>query len=99
METFKIYKNMSVTPDELFEALTKLGYDNQSNSEKRRFVKKSHKSVIELANEPIDARLMNMYFAGFSYRLFLQGVINDPHDLAKMIEKNREKAKAEMVAA
>jgi hypothetical protein len=99
METFKIYKNMSVTPDELFEALTKLGYDNQSNSEKRRFVKKTHKSVIELANEPIDARLMNMYFAGFSYRLFLQGVISDPHDLAKMIEKNREKAKTEMVAA
>ena len=50
METFKIYKNMSVTPDELFEALTKLGYDNQSNSEKRRFVKKTHKSVIELTN-------------------------------------------------
>ena len=99
METFKIYKNMAVTPDELFEALTKLGYANKSNSEKRRFVKKSHNSVIELANEPIDQRLMNIYFSGFSYRLFLQGVINDPHDLAKMIEKNRNHAQVEMVLA
>ena len=90
---------MSVTPDELFEALTKLGYDNTSNSEKRRFVKKSHNSVIELANEPIDERLMKVYFAGFSYRLFLQGVISDPNNLAKMIEKNREKVKGEMAAA
>lgn len=90
---------MSVTPDELFEALTKLGYDNKSNAEKRRFVKKSHNSVIELANEPIDERLMKVYFAGFSYRLFLQGVINDSNDLAKMIEKNREKVKAEMAVA
>jgi hypothetical protein len=90
---------MSITPDELFEALTKLGYENKSNSEKRRFVKKSHNSVIELTNEPIDERLMNIYFAGFSYRLFLQGVIKDPHDLAKMIEKNRKNAKAEMAVA
>lgn len=99
METFRIYKNMSITPDELFEALTKLGYENKSNSEKRRFVKKSHNSVIELANESIDERLMKVYFAGFAYRLFLQGVINDPHDLAKMIEKNREKMKGEMTIA
>jgi hypothetical protein len=99
METFKIYKNMSVTPDELFEALVQLGYDDKSTSEKRRFVKKTHNSVIELTNEPIDERLMNVYFAGFSYRLFLQGVVNDPHSLAKMIEKKRENAKAEMALA
>jgi hypothetical protein len=99
METFKIYKNMSATPDELFEALAKLGYADKSTKEKRRFVKKTHNSVIELANEPIEERLMNIYFAGFSYRLFLQGVISDPHDLAKMIEKNRETAKSEMAFA
>ena len=90
---------MAVTPEELFAALIKLGYDNQSDLRKWRFVKKTHKSIIELANEPIDQRLMNIYFSGFSYRLFLQGVINDPHDLAKMIEQNREKASHEMVAA
>ena len=90
---------MAVTPDELFAALTKLGYDNQSDSKKWRFVKKTHKSIIELPNEPIDQRLMNIYFSGFSYRLFLQGVINDPHDLTKIIEQNREKASIEMVAA
>jgi hypothetical protein len=98
METFKIYKNMSVTPDELFEALTKLGYDDTSTKDKRRFVKKTHNSVVELTNEPIDERMMNIYFAGFSYRLFLQGVINDSHDLAKMIEHNRKKQAAMILA-
>lgn len=90
MEIFRIYKDMEVTYKELSNALRKLGYRDESHDNRFRYVNHEHNSIV-LLHKPKsdDEKVLKADFAGYSYALSAQGVIEDPHDLAKMIEKER----------
>lgn len=95
----RIYKEMTVTFSEFFEALKQLGFKEESNADYFRFKKRTKASVIEIPIRPLSDTMWKPSFLGFSHSLYLGGYIADPDDLAKMIEKNREKAKSNMVSA
>jgi signal recognition particle subunit SEC65 len=89
MEGRKVYKEMTITYGELAQALTQLGYKNESNSEHFRYVNKKYDSVIVLRANPANRALFKAIISGFSYQLYMQGVIEENDDLAKLVEKNR----------
>lgn len=91
METFRIYKDMDITYRELSNLLRKLGYRVEVLPDRIRYINEDFNSIVQLPlprkgeNENVEKSLI----AGYSYALSAQGVIEDPHDLAKMIEKDR----------
>lgn len=89
MEGRRVYKEMNITYGELAEALTQLGYKNESDIEYFRYVNKKYNSVILLRSNPLNRTLFKAIISGFSYQLYMQGVIEDYDDLAKLVEKNR----------
>ena len=89
MEGRKVYKEMNITYGELAQALTQLGYKNESDSEHFRYVNKKYDSVVLLRANPVKRILFKAIVSGFSYQLYMQGVIEDYDDLAKLVEKNR----------
>jgi hypothetical protein len=92
MQYTKVYKEISPSYQEVAEALKQLGFREETNSEFFLFVNDKHKSEVKLPARPYDAPFLKANLAGFSYLLFMQGVIKDSDDLAKLIEKNRLKA-------
>ena len=95
----KVYKDMTITYGEFFEALKQLGFKDESTSEQFRFKKKTLASMITMPIRPLKDVMWTPNFFNYSQSLFLREDIENPDDLAKMIEKNRENAKAEMVSA
>ena len=95
----KVYKDMSVTYGELVEALKQLGFKDESTPERFNFKKKTLASVINMPIRPLEDAMWTPNFFNYSQSLFLRGDIEHPDDLAKIIEKNREKMASERVAA
>ena len=89
MEGRRVYKEMSITYGELAQALSQLGYKNDSDSEHFRYVNKKHDSVILLRANSANRTLFKAIISGFAYQLSMQGVIEEEDDLAKLVEKNR----------
>jgi hypothetical protein len=89
MEGRRVYKEMVITYGELATALMQLGYKNESDSDHFKYVNKKHDSVILLRANPANRTLFKAIISGFSYQLYMQGVIDDCDDLAKLVEKNR----------
>ena len=91
MEVFRIYKEMDISYRELSSMLRKLGYREERLPNQIRYVHDGFNSVVQLPlprkNE--DENVLKALIAGYSYALWAKGVIEDPHDLAKMIEKER----------
>jgi hypothetical protein len=79
-----------VTYRELSNILRKLGYRDESYDNRYRYVNDEHNSIVLLRMPKHESeKVLKADFAGYSYALSEQGVIEDPHDLAKMIEKER----------
>ena len=98
MEGRKVYKEMAITYGELAQALTQLGYKNESDVDHFRYVNKKHDSVISLRANSSNRTLFKAIISGFAYQLSMQGVIEDDDDLAKLVEKNRMTNNAPMAA-
>ena len=98
MEGKRVYKEMIITYGELAQALTQLGFQNQSDANYFRFVNSEHNSRVLLKSNPENKTLFKAIISGYSYQLYMQGVIDDFDDLAKLVEKNREGAKLEKQA-
>jgi signal recognition particle subunit SEC65 len=98
MEGRRVYKEMSITYGELAQALTELGYTNESDSDHFRYVHKKCASVILLKANPSNRALFKAIISGFSYQLYMQGVIEEYDDLAKLVEKNRLTNNAQVAA-
>jgi predicted RNA binding protein YcfA (HicA-like mRNA interferase family) len=95
----KVYKDMVVTYGEFIEALKQIGFKNESTSEHFRFKKKTIASLIKMPIRPLKDVMWTPNFFNYGQSLFLRGDIENPDDLAKIIEKNREHAKAELATA
>jgi hypothetical protein len=98
MEGRSVYKEMIISYGELATALTELGYRNESDSEHFKYVNKKHDSVVLLRANPASKTLFKAIISGFSYQLYMQGVIEDCDDLAKLVEKNRMTNNAQAMA-
>jgi hypothetical protein len=92
----KVYKDMAVTYGEFFEALQQLGFKDESNEVRFRFKKDSMASLVSISKRPLDEIMWKPKFLGYSHSLYLRDDIEDPDDLAKMIETNREKSKEQL---
>ena len=102
----KVYKNMVVTFREFFEAIKQIGYKEIPSETHYKFMPPAGESILNIAKQKfdesprmLDEEMWTPNFFSYSQILYLRYEINDPDDLAKMIEKNREKAASEMVAA
>jgi hypothetical protein len=105
MEAFKIYKEIQPTYGEWFSILTELGYQKHVVDIKRPISKQytkqyilenpSEKSTIILPYLPDNSPVLKAYFASYSHQLYMQGIIEDVQDMAKMIERNRLIAEAQ----
>ena len=84
-----VYKEMDVTYGEVAEALTQLGFKDESNSEYFLFSSEALKSEVRLPYRALDALFAKINTLGFSNILFMQGIIKHPDNLVKLIEKNR----------
>ena len=82
-----VYKEAEVTYGEVAEALTQLGFRDESTQE--YFLFSHEKSEIRLPFRATDALFAKINTLGFSNILFMQGIIKHPDNLVKMIEKNR----------
>jgi hypothetical protein len=98
METFRIYKEIQPTYREWFVLLEQLGFKKQIVELKPiagvkrpqyRLENKAFHSVIWLPWSPEDAPVLKAYFASYSNLLYLQGVLSDPQEMAKAVEKMR----------
>ncbi|MEN9610096.1 MAG: hypothetical protein RLZZ628_910 [Bacteroidota bacterium] len=98
METFRIYKEIQPTYREWFALLEQLGFKKQIVELKPiagvkrpqyRLENKAFHSVIWLPWGTEDAPVLKAYFASYSNLLYLQGVISDPQEMAKSVEKMR----------
>ncbi len=98
MEGRKVYKEMAITYGELAQALTQLGYKNESDVDYFRYVNKKHDSVILLRANSSNRTLFKAIISGFAYQLSMQGVIEEEDDLAKLVERNRMASNASMAA-
>jgi signal recognition particle subunit SEC65 len=90
MEGRRVYKEMNITYSEFAQALIQLGFQNQSDATYFRFVNSTHNSRVLLKSNPENTTLFKAIISGYSYQFFMQGVIDDFDDLAKLVEKNRE---------
>jgi hypothetical protein len=95
----KVYKDMVVTYGEFVEALKQLGFNDESTAERFRFKKKTMASLINMPIRPLEDAMWTPNFFNYAQSLFLRGDIENPDDLAKMIEKNRELVKNDRVLA
>jgi hypothetical protein len=89
MEYATLYNDISATYGEVVLALKKLGFQDISTPEQFRFVNEKHNSEIKLPIRPLDTAFFKADLIGYSYILYMQGVIKHRDDLAKRIEKNR----------
>jgi hypothetical protein len=98
MEPFRIYKEIQPTYREWFVLLEQLGFKKQMveltpiagvKRPQYRLENKDFHSVIWLPLRPDDAPVLKAYFASYSNLLYHQGVIADPQEMAKSIEKIR----------
>lgn len=89
MQYTHVYKEIMPTYQEVAQALMQLGYKEQTNTAFFLFVNEEHQSEVKLPYQPYETPFMKANLAGFSYLLYMQGVIKDQNKLAKMIEKNR----------
>lgn len=99
MEYVSVYNDITATYGEVAQALKKLGFQDASTSEYFLFVNEKHKSEIKLPANPQDTPFLKGNLLGYSYILYMQGVIKHRDDLAKRIEKNRLTAKPKKQAA
>ena len=99
MEYTSFYNDISATYGEVAVALTKLGFVDASTSEQFRFVNEPYNSDIKLPARPLDTPFSKANMIGYSYILYMQGVIQHRDDLAKRIEKNRVAKKSKKQAA
>ena len=90
MEGRSVYKEMVITYGELAQALIQLGFKNQSDAHYFRFVNSEHNARVLLKTNPENQILFKAIISAYSYQLYMQGVIEDFDDLAKLVEKNRE---------
>ena len=95
----RVYKEMTITFGEFFDALKQLGFKDKSTATHFWYVKKQGNGVIRFPIRPLDDWMLKADLHGYSYTLFLRGDIENPDDFAKMIEHNREKENAEMASA
>ena len=93
----RVYKEMTVTFGEFFDALKQLGFKDQSTATHFWFVKKQGNGTIRFPIRVLEDPMLKSDLLGYSYTLFLRGDIENPDDFAMMIEQNREKSKAKMV--
>ncbi len=93
MEYATLYNDISATYGEVVMALKKLGFQDASTSEQFRFVNEKHNSEIKLPIKPLETPFFKADLIGYSYILYMQGIIKHRDDLAKRIEKNRRAAK------
>jgi hypothetical protein len=89
-----VYKELAVTYGEVAQALTQLGFQDESDNDYFKFVNKAFASEILLPARPLDTLFVKANTVGFSNLLFMQGIIKEPDKLVKLIEKNRAPAKS-----
>ena len=89
MEQINLYHNISATYGEVVAALMKLGFQDASTSEYFFFVNEKYNSEIKLPLKPLETPFFKADLLGYSYILYMQGIIKHTDDLAKKIEKNR----------
>ncbi len=98
MQYLHVYKEIVVNYGEVAEALKKLGFQDISTSKHFRLVNSAHNSEVKLPARPSDAIFSKVNLAGYSYQLYMQGVIEEYDDLAKLVEKNRSANTASIAA-
>jgi predicted DNA binding CopG/RHH family protein len=89
MNYTRVYNEISATYGEVALALKKLGFQDVSTSEHFRFMNEKHNSEVKLPARLLDAPFAKANLAGYSYQLYMQGVIKHIDNFAKLIEKNR----------
>ena len=94
-----VYKEMDVTYGEVAQALTQLGFKDESTQELFLFVREVGKAEVRLPFRPADTVFAKINTLGFSNILFMQGIIKHPDNLVKMIEKNRLSMKSKKAMA
>jgi hypothetical protein len=99
MEYISPYNDINATYGEVAQALKKLGFQDMSTSEHFRLVNESSNSDIKLPARPLETIFSKGNMIGYSYILYMQGVIDNRDDLAKQIEKNRKASKPKKQAA
>lgn len=99
MEYISPYNDISATYGEVAIALKKLGFQDVSTSEYFRFVLEKHNAEIKLPARPLETIFSKTNMVGYSYILYMQGIIKHRDDLAKRIEKNRFAAKSKKQTA
>ncbi len=89
MRYLHVYKEMTATYSEIAEALKKLGFKDLSTDKHFRYINTVYNSEVKLPFRPLNTVFSKANLAGYSYQLYMQGVIEEQDDLAKLIEKNR----------
>ena len=89
MQYLNVYKEIVANYGEVAEALKKLGFQDVSTPKHFRLVNSIHNSEVKLPARPLDTIFSKVNLAGYSYQLYMQGVIEEYDDLAKLVEKNR----------
>lgn len=89
MEYISSYNDINATYGEVASALKKLGFQDVSTPERFRLVYEKHNSDINLPARPLETIFSKGNMIGYSYILYMQGVIDSRDDLAKLIQKNR----------
>ena len=90
MEYTSLYNDISATYGEVALALKKFGFVDASTSENFRFINDAHNADIKLPARPLDTPFSKTNLVGYSYILYMQGIIEHRDDFAKWIEKNRK---------
>lgn len=89
MEYAILYNDISATYAEVAKALVQLGFHDVSTSENFHFVNEKENSEIKLPARPLETPFYKANLIGYSYILYMQGIIKHRDDFAKRIEKNR----------
>jgi hypothetical protein len=99
MELSRVYNDITATYDEVATALKKLGFVDISTSEHFLFVNEKENSEIKLPARPLETTFSKGNMIGYSYILYMQGIIKHRDDFAKRIEKNRFATKSKKQVA
>jgi hypothetical protein len=97
MQYTQVYHDIAPTYHEVAQALMQLGYKEQTDASHFLFVNETHQSEVKLPFQPYETPFLKANLAGFSYLLYMQGVIKDQDKLAKLIEKNRSGVKKKAI--
>lgn len=92
MEYAILYNDISATYYDVALALKQLGFQDESTSEHFRFVNEKRNSEIKLPAQPLETPFYKANLIGYSYILYMQGIIKHRDDLAKRIKKNKQKS-------